>query len=219
MAIIKEITSIGAPLFGSILGGPPGLAAGAIGLIIKTLGLSNNSSVEDITNAIQANPEAAIKLRELEAQHQQYLLSVKLQMDQAEYADRANARARELDITKATGSRDWFASGLGIFVVLGFTVVLCFMIFRPIEEEDQERDPATSAIINILVGALTAGYSTVLSYYFGSSVGSKSKDRTIANISTASPIPSPDTQLVETSPIPLMPSPEPPVQRETWRDE
>lgn len=221
MATIKELVSIGAPLFGAVLGGPPGLAAGAISLIINALGLPSNSSVQDITTEIQANPEAAIRLRELELNYQQYLLSLKLQMDQAEYADRANARAREVAITRATGSRDWFAAGLGVFVVLSFTLVLCSIIFRPTNPKE-ERDPASSALINILVGAMTAGYSTVLGYYFGSSSGSKNKDQTIALLthppesldtpieSSPPSLTSPLSQLSDSAPIP---------QRATWRDE
>lgn len=215
MAIIEELVSIGAPLLGSVLGGPPGLALGAMSLVTDALGIPINSSVQDITKEIQDNPEVAFRLRELELNHKQYLLSLKLQMDQAEYADRADARSRELAMTKATGSRDWFASGLGVFVVLGFTVVLCFMIFKPTKSVEK-RDPASSALINILVGALTAGYSTVLSYYFGSSAGSKNKDGTIALLTQSTE--SLDTPL-ETSPVLPLPLPAPTVQRKTWRDE
>lgn len=219
MATINEIISVGAPLLGSVLSGPPGLAAGAVSLVTKALGLPENSSVQDITKEIQVNPEAATKLREIELKHQQYLFGIKLQMDQAEYADRADARAREVAITKATGSRDWFAASLGVFVVLAFTVILSLMIFRP-SEADEDRDPAVQATINILVGALTAGYSAVLSYYFGSSAGSKNKDGTIASLTrppeSLPPTPEP---VITPSPEPIItPSPEPKVQRETWRD-
>ncbi|MBD1877250.1 hypothetical protein H6F75_27600 [Nodosilinea sp. FACHB-131] len=218
MATIQELVSIGAPLFGAVLGGPPGLAAGAISLIINALGLPSNYSVQDITKEVQADPEAASRLRELELNNQQYLLGLKLQIEQAEHADRANARAREVAITNATGSRDWFAAGLGVFVVLAFTLVLCSMIFRPTRSESQ-RDPNTSALINILVGALTAGYSTVLSYYFGSSSGSKNKDETIALLTQ--PPESRSTQVEPPPPSPplIIPSTASTVPRKTWRDE
>lgn len=222
MATAKEIlSSIGAPLLGAVLGGPPGIAAGAASILAPVLGLSNNSSkqgisVQDITKRITEevndNPEAAFRIRELELKYQQYLLNLKFQMDQAEYADRADARAREVAITKATGTRDWFAAGLGVFVVLGFTIVLSFMLSRPIyKDNDKELDAATSAIVNILVGALTAGYSTVLSYYFGSSAGSKNKDGTIALLTRPSESKNTSSESrdtsVEASPVPIDPSP------------
>lgn len=212
MAKVKELVSAGAPLLGAVLGGPPGLAAGAISLVTNAMGIPSNSSVQDIAEKIRDSPEVIIKLRELEFKYQQYLLSLKLQMDQAENADRADARARELGMVKTTGKRDWFVPGLGGFVVLGFTLVLCFMVFRP---QQRDRDESTSAIINILVGALTAGYSTVLSYYFGSSRGSKNKDGTIASLTQSSE--SLNTS-IEPFPTSLLPAPAPTVQRKTLRD-
>jgi hypothetical protein len=178
----NNLIALGLPLLGSILGGPPALAIGAITLVTNALGLPSNSSAKDISNAVRQNPEDVRKLQEVEANYQAYLLSVKLQIDQAAFADSANARARELEITRATGQREWFPPALGTVVVLGFTVVLCAMVFLPPPPEgSNKRDENTNSLINILVGALTAGYSTVLGYYFGSSAGSRKKDYTIAN--------------------------------------
>ena len=178
---LKDLVKIGTPLLGSILGGPPGLAAGATSLVIKTLGLSSNSSLQDIAKEIQTNPDAAFKLRELEVKYQQYLSSVRLQMDQAEYADRASARSREVEITKATGKKDWYPSALGTFVVLAFTLIICVLILAPPKKDDPNQ-----SVINVLIGALAAGYSTVLGYYFGSSAGSRGKDESIAAAAFAS---------------------------------
>lgn len=208
MAIkFKELQSI-APLLAAVAGGSPAIAAGAIGLLVDALDISSSSSVEDIPKEIkkriQDDPNVVTRLKQLERDNQQYLRSVQLQMVQAEYADRANARAREVAITAATGSRDWYVAVLGAFVVLAFTLVLGMMVFKPVKE-DKIRSESSVALINILVGALTAGYSTVLAYYFGSSTGSKSKDGTIASM----------TQQSESLSPPLEP---PAGQRETWRD-
>ncbi len=184
MAFLDDLVRIGAPLLVSVLGGPPGLAAGAISLVTKVLGISSNSSLEDIAKEVQKNPEATAKLRELEVTYQQYLASVRLQMDQAEYADRASARSREVDITKATGNRDWYPSALGTFVVLAFTVIIGLLILAP--SKKGEENPNQS-LINVLVGALAAGYSSVLGYYFGSSAGSRNKDQYIFSNLSESP--------------------------------
>jgi uncharacterized protein YcbK (DUF882 family)/soluble lytic murein transglycosylase-like protein len=201
MEILNVLGSIGAPLLGAVLGGPPGLAAGAISLVTKGLGISSNSSLNDIVKKIEKDPEAAIKVKQLEVSYQQYLVSVRLQMDQAEYADRASARSREVDITKATGKRDWAPSLIGGFVVVTFTLIICVLIVNPPKKDDLNQ--GYQSLINVLVGALAAGYSTVLGYYFGSSVGSRGKDQSIAtfaaNLSesprTLPPQPSPQSDL------------------------
>lgn len=140
---LNELVKIGAPLLGAVLGGTPELAAGATSLVIKALGLSDNSSLQDIAKEIQTNPEAAIKFRELEVTYQQYLASVRLQMDQAEYADRANARSREVEITKATGEKDWYPPALGTVVVLAFTLIIGILIFAPLRKTTRTRPLST----------------------------------------------------------------------------
>jgi hypothetical protein len=221
MGLGDILGKIGVPLLGAVVSGPLDLGAGAIGLLTKVLGLADNSSREDIANAIQANPEAVLKLKQLENDYQQYLISVRLQMDQAEYADRANARSREVEITRATGKRDWYPSILGAFVVLAFTILLCTLIFHP-PERVRTDDPGYASyqtqqsLINILIGALTAGFSTVLGYYFGSSVGSRSKDNTIATLSSdAAERPSTPTRPPLVTPLTL---PSGSVPRTSWRD-
>ncbi|MBD2054618.1 hypothetical protein H6F88_00990 [Oculatella sp. FACHB-28] len=212
MALFDDLAEIGVPLLGAVIGGPPGLAAGVIGLITNALGIESNSTMKEIARNIQTNPEAVIKLRELEDNYQQYLISVRLQMDQAEYADRANARSREVEITKATGKRDWYPPFLSTFVVFAFTLLLCTMVFYQPEEE---RDDNTNSLINILIGTLTAGFSTVLGYYFGSSSGSRTKDETISQLS------SDVTESISTPPqeVNLLQLPSPsPSPRSSWRD-
>lgn len=211
------LLAIGLPLLGTVLGGPPALAMGAMSLVTKALNLPGNSSLQDISDTLRDNPENARKLQEVEASHQAYLLSVKLQMDQAEFADKANARAREVEATKATGRQEWFPPLLGSVVILAFSVVLCSMIFLPPPKE--KRDESTVSLINILVGALTAGYSTVLGYYFGSSAGSRNKDTTIAGFNAALGMPA--ISAPPSPPIDLrtpLPTPEPSSLRKTWRD-
>ncbi len=229
MATLNQLVTIGAPLLGSVLGGPPGLALGAVSLVKQALGLPNDSSVEAVANEIQTHPDVAIKLKELEANYQQYLISIRLQMDQAEYADRASARSREVEITKATGKKDWYSSALGAFVVASFTAVLVMLFLKPYIQPtnaNSENDQATTSLINILVGSLTAGYSTVLAYYFGSSSGSRSKDNTIASLtadagfsavsaaSSSLPIQPATSMLAATPTLPATQA----SQRKSWRD-
>ena len=72
-----------APLLGTLLGGPAG---GAVGAIIASA-LGTGGSADEVAQALATNPEAAIKLRQIEADRQ-----VRLQELVAAHADAEERR-------------------------------------------------------------------------------------------------------------------------------
>jgi uncharacterized membrane-anchored protein len=64
--------------------------------------------------------------------------------------------------------QNWTMTILALLVFLGFFAVLGILAFK-------ELPPSANSTISVLLGTLTAGVSTILSYYFGSSVGSSRK--------------------------------------------
>lgn len=64
-ALGKKIASIGAPLLGGAIGGPAGAALG--GIVAEALGVETNDPNE-IALAIDKDPAAAVKLKEIQAQ-------------------------------------------------------------------------------------------------------------------------------------------------------
>lgn len=76
-----------APLLGGVLGGPGGSAIG--GLVANALGVDNTESA--ISKAL-LDPNAAIKLKELELEHKAELKKIHLDTTRIELADKANAR-------------------------------------------------------------------------------------------------------------------------------
>lgn len=71
-------------------------------------------------------------------------------------ADRANSRAREVAL------RDWTPKALALAVTTGFFGLLCYMAINAV--------PAASKdVLNGMLGALGAGWMSIVSYYFGSS--------------------------------------------------
>lgn len=62
---------------------------------------------------------------------------------------------------------------LGAIIVIGFFTLLIILVNRQIPEEN-------FAILNIVVGALIGSFSTVVGYYYGSSIGSKDKTELIS---------------------------------------
>lgn len=77
---IKDTVGSVAPIAGSLLGGPAGGAVGS--LIASALGVDNTPDA--VAAAIKADPQAAVKIRQVEAQLEQTRLEVRGQVVQAE---------------------------------------------------------------------------------------------------------------------------------------
>lgn len=77
---IKDTVASIAPVAGSLLGGPAGGAIG--GLIASALGVENDPDA--VARAIKTDPNAALKLKEVEMQLEQTRLEVRGQAIQAE---------------------------------------------------------------------------------------------------------------------------------------
>lgn len=58
-----------APMLGGLLGGPPGAAIGAVGAMIASA-LGVGSSPEEVSQALLTNPDAAVKLKQIEKDRQ-----------------------------------------------------------------------------------------------------------------------------------------------------
>jgi hypothetical protein len=172
-----------APMLGTLLGGPVGGAiGGVISLIGSALGLSPAETTPDkVSHMLSVDPQAAVKLAEIESTHkiriQELLLEqnrIALQERQAELADTANARSRETEVVKATGRIDINLYLLAWTIVLGFFGLTALLMYIKLP-------PGQTEVIFMLFGGLVAGFSTVLSYFFGSSRGSLAKSQLLAS--------------------------------------
>lgn len=85
------------------------------------------------------------------------------------FADKTNARTRETEFVKATGHIDWMHTIVGLLVMFTF-IVTTYLLFT--YELPQSSEHITINLVGILEGAVI----TVVSYYFGSSAGSRIKD-------------------------------------------
>jgi hypothetical protein len=83
-----------APLLGTLLGGPAGGAVGS--LIASVLGV--NATPDDVGQALAINPDAAVKLKELESTRQVMLQQLVVQAEQ----NRLQAESAELASVNAT---------------------------------------------------------------------------------------------------------------------
>ena len=160
---IKGVIGKSVPLLGSLLGGSAGETAGS--LIASALGCEAEPDV--IADQLASDPEAYLKLQELELSHKEELQKLQLQEAGMYLADRQSARSREIETTKATGKRDWSLYALAGLFIAGFFILMGFLIFRHIEE---------STVLTMVIGTLVSGVTMILQYFFGSSKSSSEKN-------------------------------------------
>jgi hypothetical protein len=163
----KTIVKAGAPILGTAVGGP--LGGAAAGALVAGIFGTNSDDPAAIAQAIAADPQAAVKLRELELAHREKLEALILEETKAYLADRQDARAREVAVTQTTGRRDSALYILAGVVVSGFFVLCAVLMYVPIPE-------GQGSAVLLLFGGLVSGFSTVLAYFFGSSKGSADKN-------------------------------------------
>lgn len=86
----------------------------------------------------------------------------------------ASARALQLDLISAGGPIKWAPVGVSVIVTVLFAgTLLVLLLHRP------EQKTEYGELINICIGALVAGFSTVISFWLGSSQGSREKDTAV----------------------------------------
>jgi len=167
-----------APILGTVIGGPAGgavggLASGAISLIASAFGVENADDPEAIYQAISADPDAVVKLKQIELDNKTELERIALQRDQAELVDTQNARTREIEMAKATGKRDINLYVLAWIIIGGFFGLMVVLIFKTLPDD-------SSGVIFMLFGALAAGFGQVMQYFFGTNRSSGQKTALLA---------------------------------------
>ena len=78
---------------------------------------------------------------------------------QAEALDRADARSREVEFTKATGGRDWMQTAVGIVGMVAF-IMMIWWATQGVEERE---------VYFHLLGVVEGVAVTIYGYYYGAS--------------------------------------------------
>ena len=175
---VANVVGSVAPIVGTALGGGAGGAVGQ--LIANLLGVDNEPSA--VASAIKADPNIAVKLKEieLEAQRLHYEAIDKerqASIDElkAYIGDIQDARSRQVEHEKATGKTDVNFYVLAWVIVLGFFSLIGILMFVPIP-------PKQTEVMFMLFGTLSAGFGAVIQYFFGSSKGSSEKTMQLSSI-------------------------------------
>ena len=165
---IKNIVGKSAPVLGNAI--VPGIGGVAGSLVAKMLGCS--ATPEDIEAAIKKDPEIALKLKELEIKHEQFLITSSHENDKLYIGDVQDARAREVALTNATGELNWPMYLLGGLIVIGFFATIGCLFSIELIAFNKE-------LIIYTVGGLQSAFLTIVAYLYGSSKGSSDKNKII----------------------------------------
>lgn len=164
-----------APTVATAFGGP--LAGQAVQFVEKALGLQPSGSMDDRTQAaaaaiVGATPDQMIALRKIETDFQAHLADLGVQLEQVNAGDRDSARKREI------ATKDKTPAILAVLLTIGFFGVLSVMFFKGIP-----KDVAGSEAMTMMVGSLGTAWIMAMTYFFGSTSSSKTKDETIKALS------------------------------------
>ena len=165
---MNELLKSLAPLLGTAIAGPFGGVAATF--IASKLGLSG-SSVQSVSEAIQSGtltPEQISSIRLAEIEFKKWMGDNNLKSEQLVVQNTQGARDMQ------TAVRSNIPGTLAIVIVSGFFAILICMMLGLLKVSDQQS-------LLILLGALSAGFGSVLNFYFGSSHGSQNKDALLAN--------------------------------------
>ena len=155
-----------APTVASALGGP--LAGGAVAAIGAILGQSSPTaaSIQQAVESAQLTPDHIAELRKLELQFQNDEKERGFKYVELEFKDRDSARQMAMN----TKSR--VPEFLSYAILIGGGVMIWSVMAGQAKVD--------SVLAGTLIGYVVAEMKQVLSYWLGSSAGSKDKDDTIA---------------------------------------
>lgn len=157
ISLLKNV----APVLATAVAGPAGGAA--VGWLANKLGVPD-ATVEGITEALTGNPELTMKLKELD-----------LEYAKMDAQDRDSARQAYAAVATSQYATQLDKAVIPI-LALG-TVGLAFLLigilmFKNVPTDQQQ-------IIIFALGFITSAATQVLSFFFGSSQGSKDKTKEI----------------------------------------
>lgn len=169
----KDIVSAVAPVLGTAIGGPfGGLAARAISQAV--LG-KPDASEKELAAAIEgASPETLLAIKQADQDFDVRMKELDIDLARVHQGDRSSARERE-----AKTGDSWTPRVLASVVLAGFMGTV-FMVLAGYV--DGLADPMAATLIGTLIGYVSAKADQVVSYYFGSSAGSKAKDAAMAGL-------------------------------------
>jgi hypothetical protein len=153
-----------APVLATAVAGPAGGAA--VGWLASKLGIPDDT-IEGVTAALQGNPEMTMKLKELD-----------LEYAKLDAQDRDSARKAYAEVATSENATKLDKAVVPLLALGTVTLAFLFigiLIFIDVASDQQQ-------MIIFALGFITSSAGQVLSFYFGSSQGSKDKTKEIEGL-------------------------------------
>jgi hypothetical protein len=162
----RTILATVAPVLATAAGGP------LAGVVTKTLAAKllqrPDAKPDEVEAAIAgADPATLLRLKEIDLEFEKELQQAGVKLEEIAAEDRASARAREVAL------KDHTPAVLAYAITIGFFGTLAYMLMYG--------KPATGGdALLVMLGALGGAWGAIVSYFFGSSAGSKLKTEAMA---------------------------------------
>ena len=165
----KGLIGTVAPGLASAFGTP--VAGLAVGAICKALGLTPTASEAEIESKMAAaSPADLLALKASEQQFQKDMKSLDIDLEKISAGDRDSARKMQISTRSLT------VPILSWGVTIGFFSILIGMLAGFLHTKD-------SPELLLLIGSLSTAWGMVMSFHFGTTSASRSKDDTINSLS------------------------------------
>lgn len=174
-----------APVVGTLLGGPAGAAVGA--LVASALGTTNDP--EAVNAALAANPDAMVKIQELQTnakvQLQQLAVTLETTRIQAEGAQYvAEAADRDSARTLAAAQPNDLIRPTVTLVILAGTLLIIGAIFMGWNKE-LLTDPTASLTVGTVIGLWFGELKQVMGFWFGMTKESQKQNAIVTDFAVA----------------------------------
>ncbi|HDY7473474.1 hypothetical protein [Vibrio vulnificus] len=165
---VKSLIGGAAPLVGSLVGGPAGASVGA--LIAETLGVEN--SAEAIEAELVRNPDALVKIKQMESEERVALRRLALEETGLLIKREAN-RLADIQDARTQHKDHWMPWALTVILAMMVSGMFAALFFgTPPEAYDQ--------VLIMIAGTVLGGFGTAIAFWLGSSMGSQIKGKQIA---------------------------------------
>ena len=184
---IGQTVAGAAPVIGGLLTGPYGVAVTAAGALVSAvLGVDNSPAA--VEQALKADPEALVKLKQAQMDHKLDLEKIILQREQVAFSNTQGARDRDIEVRKTSDNKDnsranWMIIGdiIGMLACLAAMIYLTWLgVTGGSTGEVSPIVMAANGPLGMLTQQFANGLRDAHNFEFGSSRGSKEKDDALA---------------------------------------
>ena len=155
----RTAISVGAPLLGGALFGPAGAAVGSI--IAAQFGVSPDATPDQVLTAIKGDPDAALKLRQIETTHVERLQELE--------NDRLRIETADVQSARNVHQHHWMPSVITMLMCAMFGCIVGALFIWAIPGENKD-------IVVYMAGQVSGLLASCVVYWVGSTRASANKD-------------------------------------------